>query len=69
MGVPEQRMMAWIEMTASRDKLVMQLFWLAVIVLAAWRLGLADHPKARAWAYGVLCMGFFATLAIGWLLK
>jgi hypothetical protein len=62
-------MSAWIEMAASRDELVMQLFWLAVMVLAAWQLALADHPKARIVAYGVLCIGFFATLTMGWLLR
>lgn len=68
---PADRMNAWIEMTVQRDQMMAYLFLLALMVFAFWRLAFAGagRQKARIVAYGLLCVGFFATLVIGWMLR
>lgn len=61
-------MSAWVEMTRQRDTLMLYLSLLALMTVAFWRLALAGRQEARVIAYGGLCVGFFATLVLSWLL-
>lgn len=61
-------MRAWVEMSAQRDQMMFYLFLMALMTVAFWRLAFAGRQKARVFAYGLLCVGFAATLSFSWLI-